>query len=123
VIPFGRAGILDDDIRKYLCHGFRAIDLHQAVPTVGVFWVDQVEAFDSIAFLLQIYGHTFIEFGFRIGYDQAFSRPVNPTGNTLENGISDIGTALHGAAGAVDCHIPIHIGVVGQTDSLAIQLA
>ena len=41
-------------------------------------------------------------------------------GHTLEDSISDIGTALHGAAGAVDCHIPIHIGVVGQTDSLAI---
>ena len=123
MIPFGRAGILDDDIGKDLSHRLRTVDLHKTVPAVGVFRVDQVEAFDSIAFLLQIHGHTFIEFGFRIGYDQAFSRPVNPTGNTLENSISDIGTALHGAAGAVDCHIPIHIGVVGQADGFAVQLA
>ena len=73
VIPFGRTGILDDDISKYLCH--------------------------------------------------AFSRPVNPTGNTLKNGVTDIGPALHGSAGTVDCHIPIHIGVVGQADGLAVQLA
>ena len=123
MISFGRAGILDDDIGKDLRHRFRTVDFHQTVPAVGVFRVDQVETFDGIAFILQIHGHTFIEFGFRIGNDETFSRPVNPTGHALEDSVSDIGTALHGAAGTVDCPIPIHIGVVGKTDSLAIQLA
>ena len=123
MIPFGRTGILDDDIGKDLSHRLRTVDLHETVPAVGVFRVDQVEAFDGIAFIFQIHGHAFIEFRFRIGYDQAFSRPVNPTGNTLKNGVTDIGPALHGSAGTVDCHIPIHIGVVGQADGLAVQLA
>src|SRR5699024_6676031 len=98
-------------------------DLHKTVPAVGVFRVDQVETFDGIAFILQIHGHTFIEFGFRIGNDETFSWSVNSAGNTLEDSISDIGTALHGAAGAVDYHIPLHIGVVGQADGFAVQLA
>ena len=123
MIPFSRAGILDDDIRQDLSHCLRPVNLHKTVPAVGVFRVDQVETFDGIAFILQIHGHTFIEFGFRIGNDETFSRSVNPACHALENGVSDIGTALHGTAGAVNSHIPIHIGVVRQADSLAIQLA
>ena len=118
MIAFGRTGILDDDISKYLCHGFLSANFTQTIPTIRVFRVYKIKGFHDISGILKVSGCTFVQFRFWIGDDEAF-----PAGNTLEDHVACKGPAFHGTAGTIHGDIFIHSCLIWKTYGFAIQFA
>ncbi len=118
VVAFRGAGVFDDDIGKELRHDLLSFNLRKAVPTVGIFGVDEVEHPHGIAIFLKVEAHIRVKLRFRIGDDEAF-----PALDALEHHISRIGAAFHAAAGAKDCHIAVHPCLFRQADCLSVQLS
>ena len=118
MIAFGRTGILDDDISKYLCHGFLSANFTQTIPTIRVFRVYKIKGFHDISGILKVSGCTFVQFRFWIGDDEAF-----PAGNTLEDHVACKGPAFHGTAGTVNGNIPVHAGILRETNGFSVQFS
>ena len=57
VVAFRGAGVFDDDIGKELRHDLLSFNLRKAVPTVGIFGVDEVEHSHGIAVFLKVEAH------------------------------------------------------------------
>ena len=118
MVAFRGAGVFDDDIGKELRHDLLPFDFCKAVPTVGIFRVDEVEHPHGIAIFLKVEAHIRVKLRLRIGDDEAL-----PPLDALEHHISRIGAAFHAAAGAKDCHVAVHPRLFRQADCLPIQLS